>query len=1593
MIGIERVGTDTSRKPAESSAPFGGTSGTNPWFHFDLLPPESDNQQKINLLQAAGTGRNMAGQKFSLVTALGMVVGVLILSTGAWSQDRARNPLSELFRSLDRGIRATGDELEREKTGRDQLDTRPIQRSEESRRLQQARDMVKQARWHEATELLQFLLDQPHDAFLFDSERQFQSLQAQADEILGQLPEDGMRNYLAQYAHIADKQFQQAMEEQDLNGLQHVAKVYFHTPAGRSALEVLARLWHDDAAFGQAATAWQRLATSASPEQKNHYLQLAARALAQAGRVEDAIELARSFDNEALEQELQHAVVGNRPTVNPSGPFQTLSGPLQTAEQLDPVLTPRWSQGLIERFAVQQQAQDLAEDLLDQGRVLLPTSHPLLIQGKIAVRTLRDLQVSDLATGRILWESRPDHSIEESVGKPVSENGDDYERHLYYRETLFENHPLTNVLYRDEIYGALSSDGARLYSVEMSGQVMMQTPAQIWERSEPDAAEVTPWSTNELVAYDLNTGHVQWRLGGARIEPMFSLPLAGTFFFGPPTPAGSELYVIGEQNNEVTLFCLSARTGELVWSQPLSMPGRPIGEDMVRRFWQCRPVIADGVILCPTTCGWLIAVDQTSGRLLWSSRFSTRVEPRREFRGGYSVQVMQEINRRWQNAIPLVQNGYVLFTPPEMPDEFGMTQPMIYCFDLQTGRSVWEHAKGERSNGTGLYLQGIWNDLAILVGTSSVVARRMNSTGSIAWSIPLPQPPAGRGLIINDRFLLPTTGQRLLQIHLASARLESSSQVLIEKGQNLGNLGFSQGFLVSQTPSRLMVFPAAPQTIASEGNAQQQTESRLSRARVLLASQKLDDAWQIISEIDTASLSPPLADDVNSLAWSLLQQRLKPNSSGAAEILAQLDRMALTPARRFEYERLLADYQAQSGNLEEALRHYLDHLAHVPPDTFVKEGNRTVRIDGWTGGRLHELYRSASPELQKQFDELLQQHASSLENELLTRNRWARALYFHPAGQKLELQLAQHEFDAGNPGSGLIRLQRVAAGSDASLAAQAELILARRLLALGWKEDAQAACARVESRPAITLPDGKESHEQARSTRQELQQQNTTSPAPSPAWSGTWQIERIGLPVDEAGTFSTSPEGPGLQALRQLRPLYHQESQRLRIEDRESGKFLTSFPLRGMTSFDFQPGLGTHLQGPLLLVVHRGALHSIDWADRRIQWTWSPDLRGSALNRLALTVPAMQPGMMPISQFIATRQFFGNRSQTGYLIASNERAVLLLCRDLIALDPLTGEELWRETLTAQRGIAHAIGLDLFAFTTRNERQLLNAVDGRSEKQKEISDRIQRAIAVLDHDLILLKRISRGNGVNAACELSRIQVDGTVIWKHDLPQTATLSLPDGESLVWLSVDENFSMIDFRTGQQHLLGKLSDIGSQPNSTKVFSDQNRIFVIADDADVQPTYLNLPGVRASGKIHAFNRQGSLLWSYDTPRLTPRDAPVKSRITPPSRHWPLNMPIQDFSENPLILLVGDRSDRSGEFFFHQLRVIGLEKATGKVVIDWERPSESGGFSFLHVDSDQQSIELRTYNERLRLRPRPANDNSLEPETRSAPDAPAEPKP
>ena len=259
--------------------------------------------------------------------------------------------------------------------------------------------------------------------------------------------------------------------------------------------------------------------------------------------------------------------------------------------------------------------------------------------------------------------------------------------------------------------------------------------------------------TNELAAYELKTqGKIKWRVGGGGdhrdidIEPK----LAGAYFLGPPLPLDDgQLYCLAERGKDQAIYLevLDAKSGKVQWQQQLvstadsSMNGF---QDSYRRLTGATPSFADGVLVCPTSAGAVVAVDLATHKLLWGYEYPPGpMGPNQQmiamrFQMG-AMAVPSYSGDRWADSTATIAQGRVLITPVEGE------QP-LFCLSLIDGKLLWKMDRGDN-----VYVAGVEDGKVILVGkrkvqavslvdTNSPPSKEIPPTPKLIWSCDLDAP-------------------------------------------------------------------------------------------------------------------------------------------------------------------------------------------------------------------------------------------------------------------------------------------------------------------------------------------------------------------------------------------------------------------------------------------------------------------------------------------------------------------------------------------------------------------------------------------------------------------------------------------------------------------------------------------------------------------------------------------------------------------------------------------------------------------------------------------------------------------------------------
>ncbi|HUG93233.1 MAG TPA: PQQ-binding-like beta-propeller repeat protein, partial [Planctomycetaceae bacterium] len=643
-------------------------------------------------------------------------------------------------------------------TARDRIDALAPHDPEQAKRIRRAAEFMAEARkggpgenWKRAVEVLQFILDRPEDSVIRQANGQLVSVRVEANRLLTELPPEHMRNYRDVHGGEASRLLREAVQSSDVAKLIQVATRFFHTDSGYAAANQLGSIHYDRGEFGMATYWYRQLLAAKAPLTLDRKWQLkAAYAYHQAGDPQQSQELVTQvasaggpLDLGVGRVEPEKWIAGLDPLAGTRVPelaewplFMGTPQRLGKAVGGEPLLLPRWSHPLTYSQPVGEQVANLLEDLTDAGRATVPAFPPILVDGKIASRTLRGVQVVDAGTGRVLWETDEGLSPEKLLSGQVQQQpyynqwggmqmvGGD----IAYQGGATDHAVLTSLLFRDATWGLIASDGRQLFVLEDHAVLLGNPNEQNFGWWNPSTI-VDPYrrdrSSNRLVSYDLATGRPRWAVGGAMMDEPFDLRLAGYCFYGVPVADGNELFIVGEKDSEIRLFSLDPDTGRPNWSQLVAYADQKIDKDLARRWFNAQVSVSGGVVICPTTVGWLVAVDRLNHSVLWAQRYSqVKNEPQQQHPNVSMVQV-QALNQQWAAAAPVIVGSRVLYTPPE--------EQVIECVNLYDGRRLWQEPKGSY-----LYLAGVFDERAVFVGTDSVAALKLEDATK-SWTLAIPQ--------------------------------------------------------------------------------------------------------------------------------------------------------------------------------------------------------------------------------------------------------------------------------------------------------------------------------------------------------------------------------------------------------------------------------------------------------------------------------------------------------------------------------------------------------------------------------------------------------------------------------------------------------------------------------------------------------------------------------------------------------------------------------------------------------------------------------------------------------------------------------------
>jgi outer membrane protein assembly factor BamB len=977
----------------------------------------------------------------------------------------------------------------------------PVDR-ETALKLERAREMLAKGQVADAVVELDRILDRREDYFFKPDPKQtvHRSLKAEAQRLLGSLDADQRRIYELQFGAKARQLLDDAAHSGSLAPLAETVRRYLHTDAGYEAAILLARRYSDHNQPLAAALVLARLKEAPAARAKygpNLSLLLAGSWL-RAGMKDKALaelsELARDYSKASLELGGKRFEVG--PVDANLGELATIVGSASGERSAavgnwampggnaarnaamtggSPLLNERWSASVFYSTSLVKEMVRQRKQFVDSGRPIIPSAQPLAVGNLVLMRTPSVMYGIDFETGKLLWPWPTQYGGDEHVNAG---------RDAAYLQTVSER------TWENNTYGTMTSDGERVFLVHegdiqdaMRGPQRTRSPRAMFM---PNGAVVAGFGLathNVLSAHSLRRqGAIEWEVGGSESE---SEPeLAGAYFLGPPLPLQGELFALAEIKGGISLVAIDAATGKLEWMQQLAMVELNVLQDPTRRMSGASPSFADGVLVCPTSAGAVVAVDLATRSLLWGYQYPRTAEQERlanqraaiGWNGNGASALPVNPGSRWSDSSVILADGRVYVTAVE--------SDQLHCLNLMDGKELWS-----KKRDGGLYVAAVDGGRLLVVRDDRV--ELLKATGEKVeslWTEPLGAGrPSGRGFYSGNFYYLPLSSAEVVKFELSKGDITARARS--RSGAIPGNLICYQGYVISQgvdsldkyfqigplrkrVEEALAANPGDPEALAwrgeialDDGNLEQAVKD----LRAAYGYRPRDDAkLEYLNRLEAERLR------TRSLLIDALTASLRADFSGNRSSLAELEAMIETDEERGAYLRVLAAGLQSEGKTTESLTAYLQladlKSGNEPEDV---EVGREVRRDRWISARLEQLWKSSPAAGRAAIDSALAarladaEGAATVANSQETRadrlRKFLQTFAFHPladaAREKLIAQLGDAE-SALEREQLLLRLEK---SSDRQRAAAAVARLASLYESAGREREAAIYYRKLQS--------------------------------------------------------------------------------------------------------------------------------------------------------------------------------------------------------------------------------------------------------------------------------------------------------------------------------------------------------------------------------------------------------------------------------------------------------------------------------------------------------------------------------------------------
>lgn len=1261
--------------------------------------------------------------------------------------------------------------------------------------------------------------------------------------------------------------------------------------------------------------------------------------------------------------------------------------------------------------------------------------------------------------GEVVWRSKTTGGIHQLLDTDTTDDIDmKRDVQSWWGTYSGPNIGVTSILYENPLNGGLSHDGQYLYFVDD----VAITPPPVFNnpefgivglqqfRQSGDLADMV--RAGRLAAVDMKSGTVKWDLGRVKLyEDAPPLPTRLTeeeadkttdafrlcldaVFLSTPLPLNGKLYVLIEQGGVVRLLCLDpknlvpvpgqTRKPTLLWSQKLGRPNTSLPQDSVRRYQNCLLAAGEGIIICPTNSGVVIAVDIMSRSLLWAYGYR-HVEDQKMVINPQTGRPMPNVQLkpdRWRSSGPIISNGRVIFTAYD--------SRMLECLDLRTGKVLWSVPYDSND----LYVGGVHNDRVIVVGKNRVKAYHLTGEDKakqepkLAWESGAIPTPTGHGAMGKTAYYVPvrqdtagkdtTPAAEIWAVNIetgaitskTAARKRNDTQELAKYG--LGNLVFQDGMVFSQSPWEVACYPQLEIKIAEmnkllEGN-ENNALGRLARGELRLDEGKLKEAIEDFKVAEKNNLPPeklPLLREKLYIAYTELL-RADFNSSESfleeyktlCEVTAtgdapedKLRAKEETDRRQRLYLYLLAKGRESQGRLGEAFDHYLALANKGEGKTLLEmpdEPNVRMRPDVWARGRIESMIRKATdPAAKKSLEDRINKEWLQVKDAGDIKRMREFVSIFGPyfaSGSEAQFKLADmliatnNDADLREAQMHLAQLRVTA--DDPVIRARATEALAQLMIKNRMLEDAVGLYLQLgKEYPDVVIRDGKTGSDFLTDLLTDKRLFPFLEPSRYPLPARVKVEDRQGNQNISYGAQFEIESPPDLFPMyRQWRFTLDQYSSQnrtwsLRGFDRGTGVEKVAF--RNMVNPNMYSRTGQPIpyskfvqgSGHLMLVQLGLTVYCFDLAERKELW------HKSLLTDNTLIQPGQsyQVDVTPegdcIIRFPNGTTYILGRST----ILQPGHVCLLTSDGLECIEPQTRRVLWIRKGIAERTQIHGDARYIVLMEVDNNRKptstkLLRAVDGLVVENSPDSGRVlasAKSYRIYGRTALL----SEGTGEEARVLRLYDLATGKDVWKKEFDaKSVPISSPlNSEWTGYVKPDGTAEVYSVRTGE--LIAKLkidekfaADHMKSCVEAQVLADAEKFYLILDRDP------NTPSTNGTRRIPIYNNYMLRAQKVNGP-IYAFDRGSHKRL------WLYAdvlenqlLVLEQFNDLPVIIAASPVMDSTNRQTYS---VVVIEKDRGRLVYDKNILYNGNLFMSLTIDQKNGTINMNRYDYRVTVMP------------------------